>query len=160
MEPTNILMLQETKIEGELLLNTSSTKWKFDNGKAVSTKGSTGGTGTFWSGKIFSLERFYETEHWIFTELRHTSSNRTLSLFNLYVPIHDAEKRECWNSLSDFLELHNPKNIVIGRDLNIIMDPKDKRGGSYSTDPMLYIVENLMIQWDLVDFKPVKGEYT
>jgi len=162
MEPTDILMLQETKIKGELLLNTRSTKWKFDNGKVVSVRGSAGGIGigTFWSRKIFSLKRFYETQHWIFTELRHTSSNLTLVLFNLYVPIHYAKKREFWKSLSDFLELHNPKRIVIVGDLNIIMDPKEKRGGSYFRDPMLYIVENLMIQWDLVDFKPVKGEYT
>eukprot|EP00253_Pinus_taeda_P001699 PITA_01699 len=160
IEPTYILMLQETTIEGELLLNTSNTKWKFDNGKAVSTRVSVGGIGTFWSGKIFLLERSYETKHWIFTELRHTSSNLLLALFNLYVPVHYAKKRECWKSLSDFLELHNPKNIVIGGDLNIIMDPKEKRGGSYTRDPMLYIVENLMLQWDLVDFKPVKGEYT
>eukprot|EP00253_Pinus_taeda_P009325 PITA_09325 len=71
METADILMLQETKVEGETLLNTSAKKWKFDSGKAVSARGIAGGLGTFWT-KNFSLERFLATQHWIFTELRHT----------------------------------------------------------------------------------------
>ena len=153
-------MLQETKIEGDLLLNISNTKWKFDTGKVVSARGSAGVIGTFWSKKTFSLERSHETQHWIFTELRHTTSNFTIALFNMYVPVHYVEKRECWKTLTDYLELLNPKNIFIGGDMNIIMDPKEKRGGFYTRDPMLNSVENLMLQWDLVDFKLVKGEYT
>jgi exonuclease III len=78
----------------------------------------------------------------------------------MYVPVHYEEKKECWKTLSDYLELLNPKNIVIGGDLNIIMDPKEKRGGTFYKRPFLNTVENLMLQWDLVDFKPVKGEYT
>lgn len=40
------------------------------------------------------------------------------------------------------------------------MDHKEKRGGFYTRDPLLILVENLILQWDLVDFKPGKGEYT
>eukprot|EP00253_Pinus_taeda_P036438 PITA_36438 len=160
MESTEILMLQETKIEGEILLNTSNTKWKFDSGKVVSARGSTGGIGTFWSKNSFSLERSFETQHWIYTELRHTASNFILALFNMYVHVHYDEKKECWKTLSDFLERLNPMNIVIGGNLNIILDPKEKRGGTFLRDPFLSTVENLILQWDLVDFKPVKGEYT
>ena len=103
LETVDILMLQETKIEGEILQNISSTKWKYDTGKAVSARGSTGGIGTFWSKNSFSLERFSETQHWIYTELRHTASNLTLALFNMYVPVHYEEKRECWRSLLDYI---------------------------------------------------------
>ena len=78
----------------------------------------------------------------------------------MYVPVHYDEKKECWKTLSDYVELLNHKNIVIGGDLNIILDPKEKRGGTFSRDPLLSTVENLILQWDLVDFKPVKGEYT
>ena len=78
----------------------------------------------------------------------------------MYVPVQYYEKKECWKSLSDYLELLNPQNLVIGGDLNIILDPKEKRGGTFSRDPFLSTVENLILQWDLVDFKPVKGEYT
>lgn len=51
MESIDILMLQETKIKGDSLLHTSSSKWKFDNEKAVSARGMAGGIGTLWSGK-------------------------------------------------------------------------------------------------------------
>ena len=160
LETADILMLQETKIEGETLLNTSIMKWKYDTGKAVSARGSAGGIGTFWSKNTFSLERFSETQHWIYTELRHTASNLILALFNMYVPVHYEEKRECWRSLLEYIEHINPSNIVIGGDLNIILDPKEKIGGIYSRDPFINTVENLILQWDLVDFKPVKGKYT
>ena len=160
METADILMLQETKIEGETLLNTSIMKWKYDSGKVVSARGSAGGIGTFWSKNPFSLERFSETQHWIFTELRHTVSNIPLALFNLYVPVHYEEKRECWRTLLDYIEQINPTNIVRGGDLNIILDPKEKRGGTYPRDPFVNTVGNLITQWDLVDFKPIRGKYT
>ena len=95
MESTDILMLQETKIEGEVLLNTSNTRWKFDSGKVVSARGTAGGIGTFWSKSSFSLESSLVTQHWIYTELRHIASNFKIALFNLYVPVHYEEKKEC-----------------------------------------------------------------
>eukprot|EP00253_Pinus_taeda_P008465 PITA_08465 len=152
-------MLQETKVEGEALLNTSVTKWKFDSGKVVSARGTTGGLGTLWT-KSFSLDQFSATQHWIFTELHHTVSNLTLALFNLYVPVHYEEKKECWRSLTDFLEQISLTNLVIGGDLNIILDPKEKKGGIQSRDPFSRTVGNLIQRWDLVDFKPVKGKFT
>jgi len=159
METADILMLQETKVEGETLLNTSAKKWKFDSGKAASARGTAGGIGTFWT-KNFSLERFLVTQHWIFTELRHTISDLTLALFNLYVPVHYEEKRECWRSLSDYIAQISPTNLVIGGDLNITLDPKEKKGGIQSRDPFINTVGNLILRWDLVDFKPMKGKYT
>eukprot|EP00253_Pinus_taeda_P002669 PITA_02669 len=152
-------MLQETKVEGEALLNTSINKWKFDSGKAVSARGTAGGLGTFWT-KSFSLERFLATQHWIFTELCHTVSNLSLALFNLYVPVHYEEKKECWRSLSEFLEQISPSNLVIGGDLNIILDLKEKKGGIQSKDPFSRTVGSLIQRWDLVDLKPVKGKFT
>eukprot|EP00253_Pinus_taeda_P015595 PITA_15595 len=159
IETADILMLQETKVEGEALLNTSINKWKFDSGKAVSARGTAGGLGTFWT-KSFSLERNLVTQHWIFTELRHTVSNLSLALFNLYVPVHYEEKKECWRSLSEFLELNSPSNLVLGGDLNIILDLKEKKGGIQSKDPFSRTVGSLIQRWDLVDLKPVKGKFT
>ena len=46
MEPIDILMLQETKIEGHALLEISSTKWNKRAGKAVSSRGTSGGLAT------------------------------------------------------------------------------------------------------------------
>jgi len=126
MEPIDVLMLQETKTEGEILPNTSNTKWKFDSGKVISARGLAGGIGTFWSRNLFTLGRFHETQHWIYTELWHTASKAKLDLFNMHVPVHYEEKKECWKTLSDYLEQCSPTNIVIGGDLNIILDHKEK----------------------------------
>ena len=46
IESPYILMLQETKIEGETLLDLTHMKWKQNSGKAVSERGSSGGIST------------------------------------------------------------------------------------------------------------------
>ena len=92
MEPSDILMLQETEIEGKALLDTSKMKWKKKAGKAVSSRGSSGGLATLWSEDLFQLNKSHETQHWIFTELMHNPSKLTFSLFNLYVPVLYSRK--------------------------------------------------------------------
>jgi len=104
IEPSDILMLQETKIEGKALLDISKTKWKKSIGRAVSSRGSSGGLATLWTEDLFQLNKSHETQHWIYTELTHCTSKLTISLFNLYVPILHSEKRDCWNSLFEYLE--------------------------------------------------------
>ena len=42
MVSSEILLLQETKIEEEALLRLSKTKWKLNAGKAVSARGTSG----------------------------------------------------------------------------------------------------------------------
>ena len=51
-------------------------------------------------------------------------------------------------------------NIILARDFNIVLDPKEKRGGNNGRDQMLPFVEDISQQWDLLDFKPSKGLYT
>eukprot|EP00253_Pinus_taeda_P028388 PITA_28388 len=129
-DPSDILMLQETKIEGQALLDISESKWKKSSGKAVSSRGSSGGLATLSTEDLFQLNKSHETQNWIFTELTH-----------------------CAKQLS-------PSNIIIDGDLNIVLKAKEKRGGSSSRDPMLAIVEELTQLWDLLDFNPVQGLFT
>jgi len=86
-DPSDILMLQETKIEGKALLEISRSKWNKRSGRAVNSRGTSGGLETLWTEDIFHLNKHYETQHWIFTELKHNASKLSISLFNLYVPI-------------------------------------------------------------------------
>jgi len=83
-----------------------------------------------------------------------------LALFNLYVPVNFLEKKDYWNSLSNFLEIYTPPNIILAGDLNIILDPKEKKGGVWGKDPLHVSVESLILAWDLLDLKPKKGHYT
>ena len=87
IETPEILMLQETKIEGDSLLQINSNKWKKNAGKAISIKGSSRGLATLWADEEFTLESSFDTQHWIYTELHHKTSKLILSLFNLYVPV-------------------------------------------------------------------------
>ena len=93
-EPSDILLLQETKIEGQTLLDISKSKWKKSSGKEVSARGSSGGLTTVWTEANYQLNKSHETQHWIFMELTHFSSRLTISLFNLYVPVNYTEKRD------------------------------------------------------------------
>jgi exonuclease III len=159
IDPPEILLLQETKIEGDTLLEINNQKWKKNAGKAISARGSSGGLATLWVKEIFYLESSFETQHWIFTEIRHIPSKIYLSLFNLYVPVRYSEKKDCWQPLADFLEIFSPSNIILARDLNLIFKPKEKRGGNSIRDDMLPFVEEFVHQWDLLDFKHLKGLY-
>ena len=62
IETPDILMLQETKIEGGTLLDLSRTKWKLNSGKAVSARGSSGGLATVRSKDMFEMVSSFERQ--------------------------------------------------------------------------------------------------
>ena len=131
MASSEILLLQETKIEEESLLLLSKNKWKLNIRKAVNARGICGGLATLWCDENFQLKKCFATQHWIFTELFHFSSDISMALFNLYVPVNYIEKRVCWNSLSAFLDSNSPANIIIAGDLNISLAPNEKRRSAW-----------------------------
>ena len=160
MEPSDILLLQETKIEEYALLLLSRTKWKKNSGKAVSARGISGGLVTLWSEDMFQLKSSFATQHWIYTDLLHLPSKISLALFNLYVLANFLEKKDCWHTLSDFLEIYSPPNIILAGDINITLDPNERKGGVWGKDPFHVSVESLILAWDMLDLKPKKGCYT
>ena len=93
--PSDILLLQETKIEEDSLLFLSKSKWKKNVGLAVSARASSGGLATIWLEDIFHLKNSFRTQHWIYTELQRMPNNLIISLFNLYVPVYYVEKKIC-----------------------------------------------------------------
>ena len=160
MASPNILFLQETKIKEGNLLSLSKKTWKKHAGKAVSARGSSGGLATLGTEDIFSLKNSFETQNWIFTELKHISSKISLVIFHLYVPVNSQEKRECWSSWENFLAANNLSNILVAGDLKITLDPEEKLGGVCGRDPMHRVVEHLISTWDLMDLKPKRGQFT
>ena len=100
MVPLDILLLQETKVEEEVLLLLSKNKWKLNSGKEFSARGTCGGLATLWCEDKLHLKRYFATQHWIFTKLLHVSNKISISLFNLYVPANYIEKQTCCNLLS------------------------------------------------------------
>ena len=61
MDSPNVLMIQETKINEEILLYISSKSWKLNVGKTVSSKGIAGGITTLWTGNDFILENSHNS---------------------------------------------------------------------------------------------------
>ena len=63
MDPLDILLLQETKIEEEYLLLLSKSKWKLNVGKAANVRGTFGGLSTLWCEENFQLQSCSITQH-------------------------------------------------------------------------------------------------
>jgi len=49
---------------------------------------------------------------------------------------------------------------VLGGDFNIVLKAREKRGGLPVLDPFLERMEDLMLEWDSVDFPPNTGKCT
>ena len=155
-----ILLVQETKLEEASLLQAGKSFWKKGPGIANNSRGASGGIATFWDTTLYDLEAEERSMHWVFTKLTHKISGRTVSLFNLYVPVLHAEKKDCWNSLESYLNLKQPDNIIIAGDLNITLAANEKKGGTPVRDPAREWVEDIILGWDLIDIKPAKGKFT
>ena len=58
-------------------------------------------------------------------------------------------KKNCWDSLKIFLNLHKPENLLLAGDLKVTLALAEKKGGSIVRDPAREWVEDLMLEWDL-----------
>ena len=56
MVSPDVLLLQETKNDEDILLSTISKKWKSKIGMAVGARGTAGGIATVWIENVFTLE--------------------------------------------------------------------------------------------------------
>ena len=147
-------------MEEDVLLRTSNSFWNKGPGRAVSARGASGGLETFWDSAKLDLVEEEGTSHWLFTKLLHKDSGQLVSLFNMYVPVSFVEKRDCWDSLNLYLNLHNPENLVVAGDLNVTLTQAEKKGGSIFRDPAREWVEDLMLDWELEDILPENGKFT
>ena len=129
-------------------------------GKAVSSRVTYGGLATLWCDENFQLKRWCVTQHCIFTDLYRISSKISLSLFILHVPVNYNEKKECWKSLSEFLEVNSSSNTVVTGDINISLAPSEKNGGLRGKDQFHDTVEELILSLDLNDIKPKSRRFT
>ena len=127
MESIDILSLQETEIDKDTLLFLSKTKQNLNNGIVISARGTCGGLDTIWSVDKFTMLSSFASQHWIFLELQCSVSKISIALFDLYLPVNHVEKKECWLSLSNFLDTNSLRNIIVVGDLNIIFDPSEKK---------------------------------
>ena len=86
MYSPEILLIQETKLEDLLLLQTSKDFWQKVQGRVVSARGASGGIASFWNSSIYDLIQEEICPRWLFTQLLHKDFGQQVSMFNIYAP--------------------------------------------------------------------------
>lgn len=145
MSNPEVFLIQETKLEDSETLQASNHFWKRGTGRAVSSRGTSGGLATFWNTMSLELIEEESTTHWLFTKLCHIESGHSVSLVNIYAPVLLSEKKECWESIKRFLSLNHLDNIVLAGDLNVTLAVSEKKGGSPVRDPAREWVEDIIL---------------
>jgi len=106
------------------------------------------------------MEHHFKTHHWSFTKFKHRQSNNLFAIFNVYMPNNPAKKVKCWNTMLSLRNLDYSKNCIIAGDLNIIRNNVEKRRGIFGRDPFCDNLQELIMEWDLLDIPPQWGKFT
>ena len=85
-EKAGILLIQETKMSEAEIMGLSRI-WKNYHGKAISSKGASGGIATLISNK-FSIKSTMESQQWLLTEIQEKDDANSLYICNVYGPMH------------------------------------------------------------------------
>ena len=109
-------------------IRASKNFWKKGAGRAVSARGASGGLATFWNSSTLDLIEEHNTIHWLFTKLQHRESGLQVSLFNTHALILLSEKKDCWESLNNFLSTNQHENLILAGDLNVTLALSEKKG--------------------------------
>jgi len=106
------------------------------------------------------MEQQCKTHHWIYTRFKYNQNNIFYAIFNIYMLNNPIEKVECWNTLHNLSNSFYSQNNIITVDLNIIRNNTKKRGGIYGRHPFRDNMEELILEWDLLDIPPQLGKFT
>jgi hypothetical protein len=114
---------------------------------------------TFWDSILVDAEVNFCSNNWILSVLLCRETRIKVYIINIYMPIRYMGKMGCWNSLfvaKDSLDL---PSCIVASDFNTILYNSEKKGGSCVHDPICEM-EDLILDWELSDVKPMKGKYT
>ena len=107
IEASDILLIQETKLEDSIFLQTSKKIWSKSRAKAVSAQGASGGLDTLWNDIKFLLVSETSSTHWLLLKMQHLVTKEFFCIFNVYVPVNAAEKKACWDVIRSQADLGN-----------------------------------------------------
>jgi exonuclease III len=92
LEKPSILLIQETKMRDQETLQDMQKIWKKCEGKTISSRGASGGLGTFWNAKEFKLEDQVQSQFWLMVSLTRKAIGMLYSIINVYMPDNYLEK--------------------------------------------------------------------
>ena len=78
----------------------------------------------------------------------------------MYGPNHYRDKEVFWITPQEDMGKEEKLNYINGRDLNMILHLKEKRGGIFTTNPSQETLKNIMDEHDLVDIAPKNRCFT
>eukprot|EP00253_Pinus_taeda_P009185 PITA_09185 len=159
-ETPDILLVQETKLEDTVFLQTSKKLWYKSEARAIYARGASGGIGTLWNMSKFAVLFEARKTYWLLLKMQNLVTKEIFCLFNVYSAINIWEKKNCWDSIRQQANLTNLENIIIAGDLNLILHSSEKRGGSIVRDLARKWVEDILQDWDMLDIKSSSGKYS
>ena len=113
----DILLLQEMKMSDVEAMALSCRFWKNNKGKAISSKGASGGIATIFSSKFF-VNSIWERHHWLLIEIQEEEDRTPLYICNIYRPTNCRDKTTLWEDLNNLKEEMRGKDLIIVGDFN------------------------------------------
>jgi exonuclease III len=139
MANPSVILLQETKMEASIILETTKKVFKTTVGSTVSSQGASGGIETLWDDQIWTLEVTLETQSWLLTVLKNKDNSNIISVINVYMPNSYKDKTACWNSLFMLKNTIDLSSCIIGGDFNTHLNTGEKKEAVKSETPSLKI---------------------
>jgi len=146
----NIVLLQETLIEGDKAKNLFFQCLPHWNVGAIDSIGRSRGLLTSWNPSLAEFCAF-GTVAGIFLEGRLNISKDPVKLLNCYAPYKDSEP--FWKQLFDS-RLLSEDNIIIGGDLKFILSSNEVWGELAQNEPLDDFLANILHVSGLVDLHP------
>jgi hypothetical protein len=76
------------------------------------------------------------------------------------MPSNPMEKYICWRSLQSLKDIEFAVDCILAGDFNVVRNSSEKRGGFFGWVPFRENLEELLVDWDMLDINPQKGRYT
>ena len=95
----DFLLIQETKMPEDEVLNRSYLCWKQSVGKAINSRGASSRITTFYKADKFIINSKKENTHWLLVEVKNKSNQEMICICYVYGPTHYREKMDFWDSL-------------------------------------------------------------
>ena len=97
----------------------SRLHWKNYHGKAIISKGASGGIATFYNSETkYTMKSTKETNNWILTKLQCKDKQESIFVCNVYGPTHYKDKMIFWETLNLLSENLHGKDVILIGDFN------------------------------------------
>ena len=159
-EKPNILFLQETKCNSEILGTILSKAWPSCSSVAVDASGSSGGLAIAWDTLTIDLSDFHAGHHLIQAIFHPIGTNIQGHLSNVYFPQDQAGKIALLNTLANLNTNRSYPLWIVAGDFNMITQMRERTGGRLRADPGSGHFRDFIANSWLIDMPFSNGTFT